>query len=213
MEKLFIEAKYIGKIKIDAKDIGILPKKIGLATTVQFADHLEDIKKQLKGKKVVFEKAKQKYPGQILGCDVSSAEKIKDKVDAFLYIGTGHFHPIMLGLLGKDVFLLNPFDGSVKKLDKSIIEQYQKRKKGSMLKFLSAKSVGVIVSTKEGQKCSTKRLDDLEKKYKDKKFYLFVADNIDINQFQNFPFIDSWVNTACPRLEEDFSLTNISELL
>jgi len=213
MKRLFIEAKYTGKIKVDEKDIAQLPKNIGLATTVQFIDHLDDIKKQLKGKKVFTEKAKQRYPGQILGCDVSSAEKIKDKIDAFLYVGTGHFHPIMLGLLGKDVFLLDPFEGSIKKLDKSITENYEKRKKGAMLKFLSSKNIGVLVSTKEGQNCSIKRLDDLEKKYKDKKFYMFVADNIDINQFQNFRFIESWVNTACPRLEEDYLLVNIKEII
>jgi len=212
MERLFIEAKYAGKIKINEKDIVQLPKNIGLATTVQFVNHLENIKKQLKGKKVLTDRSKQKYCGQILGCDVSSAEKIKDKIDAFLYVGTGHFHPIMLGLLGKDVFLLNPFDGSIKKLDKSIIENYEKRKKGSMLKFLSSKNIGVLVSTKEGQMVSLKKLDDLEKKYKDKRFYMFVADNIDINQFQNFKFIESWVNTACPRLEEDFLLVNIREI-
>mgnify|MGYP007070631603 CR=1 FL=1 len=50
MDKLFIEAKYTGKIKINEKDIAQLPKKIGLATTVQFSDNLEDIKKQLKVK-------------------------------------------------------------------------------------------------------------------------------------------------------------------
>jgi 2-(3-amino-3-carboxypropyl)histidine synthase len=212
MEKLFIEAKYTGKIAIDKKDIAQLPKNIGLATTVQFVDCLKDIKKQLIGKNVFFDKAKQKHPGQILGCDVSSAEKIKNKVDAFLYIGTGHFHPIALGLLGKEVYILNPFDGRIKKQDKSIIENYQKRKKGAMLKFLNAKNVGFIISTKAGQNYPIKKLELIEKKYKDKKFYYFVADQIDINQLENFKFIESWVNTACPRLEEDFSFVNIKDL-
>ena len=52
----------------------------------------------------------------------------------------------------------------------------------------------------------------LEKKYPKKHFYIFVADMIDINQFNNFSFIDAWINTACPRLEEDHILLNIKEL-
>jgi 2-(3-amino-3-carboxypropyl)histidine synthase len=208
MKQIFLEAKYEGKIKI--KDSKILPEKIGLATTVQFVDHLDDIKKQLKGK-VIIGKGIQKHKGQILGCDTSSAEKIKDKVDAFLYIGTGYFHPIALGLLEKDVYILNPFTGIINKQDKSIIENYQKRKKGAMLKFLNSKNIGILVSTKSGQNYPLKQLENLEKKYKDKKFYIFVADNIDINQFNNFNFIEGWINTACPRLEEDTILLNIKD--
>ena len=211
MRKLFIEAKYKGKIIIDKKDIAKLPEKIGLATTVQFIDHLNDIKKQLK-RKVFTAKARQKYKAQILGCDVSCAEKIKSKVDAFLYIGTGYFHPIALGLLEKDVYILSPSKGSITKLDKKLIENYKKRKKGAILKFLSAKDVGIIISTKPGQKYPVAKLKFLEKKYPSKKFYLFITEHVDINQLENFPFIEAWVNTACPRLEEDFTLANISDL-
>ncbi|TKJ17672.1 hypothetical protein CEE44_04030 [Candidatus Woesearchaeota archaeon B3_Woes] len=210
MRQLFIEARYRGKIKI--KNISKLPQKIGLATTVQFLDQLDDVKKQLKGKKVFLGKGKQKYKSQILGCDVSSAKKIKDDVDAFLYIGTGQFHPIALGLLGKDVYILNPFDGKISELDKKKIESYNKRRKGAMIKFLSSENIGVLVSTKIGQKYSMKTLEFLEKKYKDKKFYFFITDNVDISQLENFPFIDSWINTACPRLEGDFGFVNILDL-
>ena len=58
MKQLFIEAKYRGEIKV--KGVDKLPQKIGLATTVQFVDQLDDVKKQLKGKKVFLGKGKQK---------------------------------------------------------------------------------------------------------------------------------------------------------
>ena len=212
MEKLFIEARFKGKIKINKKDIEQLPKKLGLATTVQFLDNIKDIKEQLKDKIVITDKDKQAYEGQILGCDATAGEKIKDKVDAFLYVGDGHFHPMALGLLGKPVYLLSPYTGKIEKLDETIIQNYQKRKKGAMLKFLNGKNIGILVSTKSGQHYPIKQLNFLEKKYPKKHFYIFVADMIDINQFNNFSFIDAWINTACPRLEEDHILLNIKEL-
>jgi 2-(3-amino-3-carboxypropyl)histidine synthase len=207
MKQLFIEAKYKGKITINKKEIDKLPDKIALFTTVQFIDQLKDVKKQLKNKAIIT-KGKQKHPGQILGCDTSAATKEKN----CLYIGTGNFHPIALALLNKTVFTLDPFQKTIKKLDQKIVENYKKRKKAAMLKFLNAKNVGILISTKPGQKYR-KDLTKLEKKYKDKKFYFFITNNIDINQFENFRFIQAWINTACPRLEEDYILLNINDLI
>lgn len=206
MKTLFIEAKYKGKVKVGKAK---LPSKVGLVTTVQFVDHIDDIRKKIK---CIVGHGKQKYAGQILGCDVSSASKIKDKVDAFLYVGTGMFHPIMLGLLDKEVFMLNPFSGNIRRLDKKVIEDYKKRKKGGLLKFYNSEIIGVIVSTKPGQKVSDKELLLLEKKFKDKKFYKFVTDNINKNDLEDFNFIECWVNTACPRIEEDFGCVNLKDL-
>lgn len=207
---MFIEAKYKGKIKISKKDIVKLPKKIGIMSTVQFVDNLEDIKKQLIGKKIFTGRGKQKYDSQILGCDTSSALKIKEKVDAYLYVGSGEFHPIAIGLLGKDVYILNPFKGNITKLDSKKIENYKQRKKGALLKFLNSKTIGILISNKYGQKFGN--MENLIKKYKDKKFYEFVSDTLDLRELENFPFIDSWVNTACPRLDEDLNIVNINEI-
>ena len=41
----------------------------------------------------------------------------------------------------------------------------------------------------------------LKKKIK-KECYIFTADEIDFNQFENFSFIDCWINTACPRIAD-----------
>ena len=89
---------------------------------------------------------------------------------------------------------------------------YQKRKKGAMLKFLNGNNIGILVSTKQGQHHPIKQLSILKTKYPKKQFYIFVADMIDINQFDNFSFIDAWINTACPRIEEDYILLNIKDL-
>ena len=213
MKTLFLEAKYEGKVDLSKIKPGRLPDKIGLITTVQFIDFVDVIKKSLKGKKIFVGKGKQIYAGQILGCDTGSADKINDKVDAFLYVGTGKFHPLIVGVnTGKKVFTLNPITGDFRQVDDKTINDYKKRKKGALLKFLNADTVGILVSTKTGQYYDIKKLELLEKKYPEKKFYTFAAETIDYMQMDNFPFVEAWVNTACPRIDEDITIVNVSEI-
>jgi len=195
MKKLFIPAKSDVKIEPLLKKVK-LKGKIGVLTTVQ---HLEEVKK-IKDKRFVI-------GGQILGCNASNAMKLK--VDHLLYIGSGRFHPIQLALeTGKEVYILNPITKSFSKLDEKSIDKIRKRIKGAYLKYLNAKKVGVIISTKPGQN----KKFDLKT---DKEVYYFMCDNI-TNQVENFPDIDVWVNTACPRLayegEFNVSMINIEDL-
>ena len=60
--------------------------------------------------------------------------------------------------------------------------------------------------------CIKETKSKLEKKYPDKKFYTFVAETIDYAQLDNFNFIEAWINTACPRIEEDIKVLNIEDL-
>ena len=81
-----------------------------------------------------------------------------------------------------------------------------------MVKFYSSKNIGILVSTKTGQN-RFKDAVNLKKKLKDKDCYLFAADIIDLNQLENFPFIECWVNTACPRIADDRTgIVNIDEI-
>jgi 2-(3-amino-3-carboxypropyl)histidine synthase len=196
MEAVFIEAKSRVDIsKVIEKALSKLPKKVGLVTTAQHK-HLLKKAKEIIGKGAVI-------GGQVLGCDASSAVKIKDKVDAFLYIGSGRFHPIQIRLeTGKKVIMANPLTNEVKQLEKEEVEKIKKQQKGALLKFLSSKEIGIIVSTKPGQE-KLKKAFELKKKLKDKNCYVFLADTIDVREFENFPFIESWINTACPRFADD----------
>ncbi len=220
MKTIFIEAKYNKEIKIGNKETDKLPDKIGLVTTVQFVNNLNSIKKILikNNKKVSIAKGKQKYPGQILGCDVSSAKKIKDKIDAFLYIGDGKFHPIEVKLkTNKDVFILNPYDeinNKITKLEDDEINKVKKKIKGSYLKFLSAENIGVLISIKRGQFYDIKKIKKVLSKYKNKNYYYLLFGTLDINELENFNFIECFINTACLRLREDTEkpIINIGEI-
>ena len=212
MKLMFVEARYKKPVLI-GKHVLKLPPKVGLVTTVQFIGQIKEVKSQLEkeGKKVFLGRGKHTvYQGQVLGCDVNSALSINNKVDAFLYIGSGLFHPIAISLkTKKDVFTFNPLTNKFSKVDRKEAEKINKRKKGSLLKFLSSKEIGVIVTTKPGQE-QLKKAFELKNKFKDKNFYFLIFNTIDFNQLENFPFIECFVNTACPRIALDDSV-NISK--
>ena len=198
MKLLHIPAKSNLEIKIPASELkkAKLPKKIGLVTTIQHLHQLPTLQKQLKGARA---------GGQILGCNVEAAEKIKGKVDAFLFIGTGEFHPIAVALkTNKPVFVFNPVSQKLSKLDEQTIADFKQQRKGALLKFLHAKNVGILVSTKHGQQrfAEARKLKQTLEKKQNKKCYIFVFDTLDFAQLENFPFIDCWLNTACPRIAD-----------
>lgn len=207
MKIMMVEGRYKGSIDLSNLDEAALPKTIGLATTVQFLDFVDEIRKYLESKdKIVFaDKIRQKYDTQLLGCDTGAAEKVKDKVDAFLYIGTGIFHPLGIALNAeKEVFCYDPINAVLSKIDRSEVEQYNKKRKGAYLKFLQSTEIGILVSLKPGQN-NFKKAVELKKQLKEKNCYIFAFDTLDFNQVENFPFIQCWVNTACNRILDDYS--------
>ena len=206
MKIMMVEGRYTGKIDLSNLDANELPKTIGLATTVQFLDYIDEIKGHLEsnGKIVFADRMRQKYEGQLLGCDTGAAEKIKEKVDAFLYIGTGIFHPLGIALnIDKDVFCYDPINALLSKIDRKAVERYNKKRKGAYLKFMEATEIGILVSLKPGQN-NFKKAVELKSQLKDKNCCIFAFDTLDFNQLENFPFIQCWVNTACNRILDDY---------
>lgn len=206
MKIMMVEGRYKGKINLSNLDASALPKNIGLATTVQFLGFIDEIKQYLKGKgiSVYADKIGQKYDAQLLGCDIGSAEKVKDEVDAFLYIGTGIFHPLGISLnIEKPVFCYEPISAVLTKIDRKAVEKYSKKRKAAYLKFLEATEIGILVSLKPGQN-NFRKAAELKKRLKGKNCYIFAFDTLDFSQIENFPFIQCWVNTACSRMLDDY---------
>lgn len=201
-----VEGRFTGKIDLSNLDASILPQRIGLATTVQFLDFIDEVKHYLQehGKEVFVDKMRQKYEGQLLGCDYGAAEKIRENVDAFLYFGTGKFHPLGIALnIDKEVFCYDPLIAVMSRIDKGEIERYNRKRKAAYLKFLEADNIGLLVSLKPGQN-NFKKAAELKKQLNGKNCFIFVSDTIDFNQIENFPFIQCWVNTACNRILDDY---------
>ena len=80
-------------------------------------------------------------------------------------------------------------------------------------KFLHADNIGILVSTKPGQNSYKKAVEIKEKlESKGKKCFIFVFDTLNSNEMENFPFIDFWINTACPRIADDEDKKNVIDM-
>lgn len=194
MKTLFIAVK--SKVNVNYLiDRLKLPKRIGLVSAVQFLDNLPSIKKYLlaKGKKAII-------TGQVLGCNVTNPLRFKDKVDAYLFVGSNGFHPVEIArLTKKPVFIANPITNEVSKITNKEVEEIEKRKKGRILNYLHSKKVGILATIKPGQENINLAL--ILKQQLDKENYIFVGNEITENDLINFTDIDSWINTACSRIE------------
>lgn len=184
------------------KDIGkIGEKKIGLVAAVQFLGSLEKAKVILEksGKSVFIGKGKQN-PGQIIGCDVSSAKAVENSVDAFLYIGSGRFHPLGLAIrTEKPVYVLDVEKGAVFEM-KEMKDMFQKQSYAAKALARDAQKFGILVSVKPGQKNMPLALNIKKKlEAKGKKAYILVFNEIRSEKLMGLD-LDCYVNTACPRI-------------
>jgi len=213
MKTLFFEARKKFS-KIDFSELGgIKYGKLGLLASVQYVHIIYSARKVLeKNGKNVFLAKTLKHPGQILGCNVSAAAKIRDKVDAFLIIGSGRFHAYNVAALGKPVLLWQP-GSRIVEFPKDEFSKIKMREKANMSKFLMADNVGIIVSTKPGQNRMADAMKLKEKlEAKGKKAFIFIADMVSKSELENFK-ADIWVNTACPQLVLDIpNMINIDSL-
>jgi diphthamide biosynthesis enzyme Dph1/Dph2-like protein len=79
---------------------------------------------------------------------------------------------------------------------------------------LHADKIGLILTTKYGQKHN--QTSNIKKKIEklDKKVYIFETDNIQLGELENFPDIQIWVNTACYGLGlDDMRIVNLKDIL
>jgi len=201
MNVLHIYAKSkMDVLPVVLKALPKLGKKVGIVTTIQHLHKMEDVKKLLEEKGHTAE-----VLGQVLGCQAPKG----NKVDTILYVGTGAFHPMGVFLKFKvPIVVADPLQKSVTILEEKDMEKYLTRRKANIAKFLHADTIGVLLTAKSGQNFIErhnlyKEAKQLEKRFNEKQFYYFAANSLDFSQLENFPFIDTWVNCACPRLEDD----------
>ena len=207
---IYVEAR--ATVKVDdavEKALPLLEKwrKIGLATTVQHVQILDNVKEVLlhAGKTVIIGDAgNMNYSGQVIGCDYSNAKSIASEVEAFLFVGGGRFHALGVALsTSKPTIVADPYEKkafSVNEEAKKILKQ----RWASIEEAKKAKTFAVLVGLKPGQKRLEAALGIKEKLEKSgKAAYLFAVKNITPEVLMNFPTVDTYLNTACPRLSLD----------
>jgi len=213
MKTLFIETKR--KFKDSDIDLSILDKlpgkTIAIAATIQYIDLIPKVKSYLesKGKKVITKQGAY-YEGHVLGCNSSALDK---SADTLLLITDGTFHAMNNAIqLQKEIYIFTT--NTLNKIEQKEIDAHNKRTTTKQKKFLTAKKIGLLVSTKHGQhqKAIHNIREQIEKQ--NKKVYIFESNNIDTNEFENFPQIQMWVNTACFGLaRDDMRIINLADIL
>ena len=177
-------------------------KKIGLLTTIQHTSIMSDIKKFTTPDSPKFFIHKE---GQILGCNQNRASAIAKEVDAFLVLAGGNFHasPVVVAT-GKPTLRFDPFNEQFQLFDNSYRETYLKKRYAQIIKAKEAKTWGVLISLKSGQKPvdNGKRLVNMLNKA-GKRAVLIPMFRIDPNHLMNFNKIDAWVINLCPRIATD----------
>ncbi|MBS3052621.1 MAG: diphthamide biosynthesis enzyme Dph2 [Candidatus Aenigmarchaeota archaeon] len=179
-------------------------KNIGLFTSIQYMPAMLKVKNFLeKNEKNVFTHKSQKYEGQVLGCRIFAATTLKDKIDCFMYIGAGRFHPLGVALTTDiPTFSLD--------LEKNEIIDFQKEKKTYMkkkawhdVKLKEARTIGITVSWKQGQNRIEEAMrlkKSLEKEGKE--VHILAFDTISKEKIIGMKF-DCVVNMVCPRMDDE----------
>ena len=182
--------------------------KIGLATTVQHVQAIDEIKEMLirAGKTVVVGDAgRLSYPGQITGCDYSNAKSIAKDVDVFLFVGGGRFHALGLAIsVQKPIVVADPYERRAYAIENMEVQRILNKRWASIQEAAKAKTFAVIVGLKHGQKRINEALDISGKLEKaGKEVFLFALRELTPEALLEFPSIEAYVNTACPRISLD----------
>ncbi|MDI3482206.1 MAG: 2-(3-amino-3-carboxypropyl)histidine synthase [Candidatus Methanomethylophilaceae archaeon] len=185
----------------------LLGGRVGLLATIQYIESIPIVRSLLEkaGKEVYIGNGDSRiaYPGQVLGCNCSSAEDVNEKVDSFIQIGEGDFHALAIALdTGKDVIVLDP-------VKREIREMSEKRDRILRQRFAlintaaEARRFLVIVSAKTGQR-RLKTAEDAVRLLNSKGRYGAIVVLEEINPIALMPYdVDAYVNTACPRVAID----------
>ncbi len=188
-------------------------RQVGILASIQHKKQLEQVSNFLKNRGIYTLSVNPFYkwgaPGQILGCELSAALAMKNKVDGFLVISSGLFHALGVSLAtGKKTIKVDPYTGVVEDMDPHT-KRFLRIRYYKITEAMKAKNWGLIHGETYGQYRPWLR-NLLIRKMRDKgyKVYEFLSSillkdfvlNIDTSD------IEAYVITSCPRLAlEDLS--------
>jgi 2-(3-amino-3-carboxypropyl)histidine synthase len=185
---------------------GRLPRRLGLIVSVQHLDLIEPFRSALAERgfeaRIGTGDRRLAYPAQALGCNYTSAEAISSEVEAYLFVGSGQFHPLGLAYaVGQPVWSLDPLQN---RLDGPIVrDELLRRRQLLVASVKDARHWGILVSTFAGQSRSPMALTLQERaRARGRDAEILVFDRLDPSDLLGRA-LDAYVNTACPRIALD----------
>lgn len=183
-----------------------VPRRVGLVVSVQHLDLVGPLAASLERRgysvRVGSGDHRLAYPGQALGCNYTGAEAVAREVDAFLFLGTGRFHPIGLAFaVDRPVYSLDPLQASIEPpVDRgALIRKRQLVVAGTR----DARRWGILVSTFAGQNRSPIALAlQARARSRGREAEILLFDRLDGRDLEGRAF-DAYVCTACPRIALD----------
>ncbi len=184
-------------------------ESVALSGTAQHIHIMGDIAGKLeeRGLKPILPPGKPPYfmEGQVIGCEYSTALRVGDKADAYLYVGGGLFHPLGLYLaVRKPVVQLDPYSSRPRDVTPEG-EKTLKKRMYQVMRAMDAKNFAIIVGLKTGQyrPWLVKRLAGLIER-KGGKYRVYLSDRLMKEDLASLPAEhDAVIITSCPRLPID----------
>ena len=183
-----------------------LPHRLGLVLSVQHLDLAEPFREALGRRgfetRIGTGDRRIAYPGQALGCNYTSAETLEGEVDAFLFVGTGRFHPLGLALaVGRPVWSLDPLQGRLEPpIDRASLVR---RRQLLVASVRDARRWGILASSFAGQARMPMALSLQQRaRARGREAEILLFDRLDPRDLEGRA-LDAYVCTACPRIALD----------
>ncbi|HTW77839.1 MAG TPA: diphthamide biosynthesis enzyme Dph2 [Thermoplasmata archaeon] len=183
-----------------------LPARLGLVASVQHLDLVPALADALRatGRSVRIGSGDRRlaYAAQALGCNYTGAEAVAPDVDAFVFLGTGRFHPLGLALaVDRPVWSLDPLQSTLEPpLDRGALIR---RRQLTVATARDARRWGILVSTFAGQNRTPTALALQQRAIAHgREAEILVFDRLDPRDLEGRS-LDAYVNTACPRIALD----------
>ncbi len=183
-----------------------VPKRLGLVASVQHLDLVPPLTEELsaRGYEVLVARGDRRlaYAAQALGCNYTGAEAVRERAHAFLFLGTGRFHPVGLAIaVDRPVWSIDPLQGTLEPpIDRGALVR---RRQLVVATARDARRWGIIVSTFAGQQRMPTALALQERaRARGREAEILLSDRLDPSDLEGRD-LDAYVNTACPRIALD----------
>jgi len=185
---------------------GGVPHRLGLVVSVQHLDLVGPLTAALQAREYEVRigqgDRRLAYAAQALGCNYTGAESVAGEVEAFLFVGTGRFHPLGLAFaVDRPVWSLDPLRGVLEPpIDRGALIR---RRQLTVASVRDARRWGILVSTFAGQNRTPTALALQERaRAHGREAEVMLFDRLDPRDLEGRD-LEAYVSTACPRIALD----------